>query len=169
MVKIKTGIKGFDKLVKGGFNKGHVVLITGSPGTGKSIFGMQYLYNGATKFKQKGLYISFEEKEDSIINQAIQFGWDFKKLIKSRKIEIITISPNEINDNVMKDILRMAKQGKYERIVIDSLTTLSINTPTTFSRVSEQSKKLDEKQIIKSRTTAIADTLWCSHLALWVT
>ncbi len=149
MVKIKTGIPGFDKLVKGGLNKGQVVLITGSPGTGKSIFGMQYLYNGATKYKQKGLYVSFEEKEDSIINQSKQFGWDIKKLIKSGKIEIITVSPDEINENVMKDILNMAKKGKFQRIVFDSLTTLSINTPTTFTRVSELNPFVIEKFIYK--------------------
>jgi len=62
-VGCKTGIKGFDELVQGGFPEGSSTLITGSPGTGKSIFGLQYIYNGAVKYKERGLYLTFEQRK----------------------------------------------------------------------------------------------------------
>ncbi|HLC65734.1 MAG TPA: ATPase domain-containing protein [Candidatus Nanoarchaeia archaeon] len=77
MKRIKTGIKGFDELVQGGFPEGSSTLITGSPGTGKSIFGLQYIYNGAIKYKERGLYLTFEQRKTDMMNQAVQFGWDF--------------------------------------------------------------------------------------------
>ena len=63
--RIETGIIGFDGLIKGGFPIASTVLLTGSPGTGKTIFGLQYLYNGALKFREKGLYVTFEQTEDA--------------------------------------------------------------------------------------------------------
>lgn len=67
--RVKTGIEGFDQLVQGGFPRGSTVLLCGSPGTGKTIFGLEYLFNGASKFKEKGLYVTFDQSEDSLKNR----------------------------------------------------------------------------------------------------
>ncbi|MBS3065685.1 hypothetical protein J4229_01425 [Candidatus Pacearchaeota archaeon] len=80
--RIPTGIKGFDELVQGGFPRNSSVLICGGPGTGKTIFGMEYIINGATKYKEKGLYITFEQRAESLRGQALQFGWNISKLEK---------------------------------------------------------------------------------------
>lgn len=133
MDKIKTGIKGFDKLVDGGFPKGGNVLLSGTPGTGKTIFGLQFLYNGATLFNEKGLYITFEEKTDNIKKQAKQFGWDFDDLKKKNKVRILEISPKHIKYSTVEDILKIIKQEGYARLVIDSLSALAINTPMAFN------------------------------------
>ncbi|MFH1442772.1 MAG: ATPase domain-containing protein, partial [Candidatus Micrarchaeota archaeon] len=60
--RVPTGIPGLDELIEGGFEKGSVILVVGDTGTGKSTFAMQYLYNGATKYKEPGVYLTFEEK-----------------------------------------------------------------------------------------------------------
>jgi len=137
MERVKTGIKGFDNLLEGGFPRGKIVLLSGTPGTCKTIFALQYLYNGATEFNEKGIYVSFEERDSSLKNQAKQFGWDFDRLEKTGMVKIISISPKEIKESTASEILKIAGQNKIKRLVIDSLSALSINTPTTFSKVSD--------------------------------
>lgn len=137
MDRVKTGIKGFDKLLKGGFPKGKIILLSGTPGTCKTIFALQYLYNGAVQFNEKGLYVSFEERSESLKNQASQFGWNFDKLEKEKKINIISMPAKSIKETTASEIINMAKKNSVRRLVIDSLSALSINTPTTYSKVTD--------------------------------
>ena len=71
--RVATGIKGFDELIEGGFPKGSSILITGPPGSGKSIFSMQYLYNGAMN-GENGIYVYMDSPIDFLKEQARQFG-----------------------------------------------------------------------------------------------
>ncbi len=137
MEKTKTGIKGFDELVQGGFPRGKTILLSGTPGTGKTIFALQYLYNGAVKFNEKGLYVTFEEKIEDLKNQAKQFGWDFDKLEKQRKVKIIHIPSTDLSKNTVDDIIRIAQKSDVTRLIIDSLSTLSINTPIVSTNVTD--------------------------------
>jgi len=61
--RIKTGIPGLDELVGGGLPAGSCNLISGGPGTGKTIFGLQYLFNGAEN-DEAGMYLSFDRDSD---------------------------------------------------------------------------------------------------------
>lgn len=133
MEKTQTGIKGFDKLVEGGFPKGAVILLSGTPATGKTIFALEYLFNGATKFNENGLYVTFEEKTENLKNQAMQFGWDLQKLEKEGKIKLLYIPSTEISKNTLKELLDSVRKNNFERLVIDSLSTLAINTPIIHS------------------------------------
>lgn len=137
MDRVKTGIKGFDKLIEGGFPRGKIILLSGTPGTSKTIFALQFLYNGATQFNENGLYVSFEEREKNLKSQASQFGWDFDKLEKANKVNILSIPANSIKETTAFEIISMAKKNSVKRLIIDSLSTLSINTPTTYSKVND--------------------------------
>ena len=128
-MRCKTGIEGFDKLIEDGFEEGAAILFTGSPGTGKSIFAMEFIYNGAAKFKEKGLYVTFEQRAEEIKEQAKQFGWDFDKLEKQGTAKIIAIPVREITQQTAGSIIAMCKKEKVRRLVIDSLSTLAINAP----------------------------------------
>jgi len=127
--RIPTGITGLDKLIEGGFVPGSANLISGSPGTGKSIFGMQYIHTGATKFKERGLYISFEQRIPEIYDQAKRFGWDFASLEKRGLVKFIFIDMTQRvldeNETYIGLLQRYAKHFKPKRIVIDSLVPLS--------------------------------------------
>jgi len=128
----KTGIPGFDPLVSGGLPKNMIVLLSGTPGTGKTIFGLQYIYAGATKFNEKGLYVTFEEGASALKQQAKMFGWDFDALEKKGMARILTVPASKIKETTAKDLLRTIADGGYNRLVVDSITALAINTPTTF-------------------------------------
>lgn len=118
--RIKTGINGLDELIQGGFPKGHCILLSGAPGTGKTIFGMQYIHEGAKK-GENGLYVTFTEDVDDMLLQASVFGWDIQKLIKKDRFKLLHLDIEKFD---MKDIIKEVKKGKYQRLVIDSLSAI---------------------------------------------
>lgn len=129
MTRCKTGIKGFDELIQGGFPINSTILYTGTPGTGKTIFGLEFLYNGCTQFGEKGLYVTFEESKEQIIQQGKQFGWDLEDIEKKKMLKIISIPAREISKKTSQIIIDLCNNEKIKRLVVDSLSTLSINAP----------------------------------------
>ena len=127
--RVSTGIPGFDELVEGGFPNRASILICGGPGTGKTIFCMEYLVNGALKMNENGLYVSFEQRKEAIFDQASQFGWDLGSLEKSGKLYVMSIPVNKITKKTMSEIQKFVKEKKIKRLVVDSLSTLVINAP----------------------------------------
>ncbi|MHB1309302.1 MAG: ATPase domain-containing protein, partial [Limisphaerales bacterium] len=61
--KCPTGIKGFDQITEGGLPKNRITLISGSAGSGKTLFGLDFLIKGAIHYNEPGVCISFEETE----------------------------------------------------------------------------------------------------------
>jgi KaiC/GvpD/RAD55 family RecA-like ATPase len=90
---------------------------------------MQYLISGATKFNEKGLYVTFEQRADALKGQASQFGWDIEGLEKSGKIKIMAVSIEKLTKDTIKEIQNIVKKEGITRLVIDSLSTLVINAP----------------------------------------
>jgi circadian clock protein KaiC len=80
--KVKTRIAGLDELLDGGFPKGRVISIIGSPGTGKTILSTQFIMNGILDYGENGLYISLDERKQHYIEEMGSFGWDLEKLEK---------------------------------------------------------------------------------------
>ena len=78
--RTQTGIEGLDRLVEGGFPQGSMIVLAGSPGSGKTIAAAQYLHHGATKLGEKGVYISFGERKEVFFENIERFGLDFKEL-----------------------------------------------------------------------------------------
>ena len=115
--KSKTYIEGFDKLIEGGFNYGSSVLISGTPGTGKTIFSLEYLYNGASKESEVGIYFSFKEKRKSLVEQAKQFNFDIEKFEKKQLLKLISIGSNDISENTVRDIIEIIESTKAKRVL----------------------------------------------------
>ncbi len=127
--RVPIGIKGFDELVGGGVPKNSSILICGGPGSGKTIFSLEYLVRGTKNFNQKCLYVTFEQTADDLREQAKQFGWNLKKLEKEGKLEIMAFSIEDLSQETIKNIQKKVKKEKIKRLVIDSLSTLVINAP----------------------------------------
>lgn len=73
-INIKSGIPGFDAIVSGGMKKGRTVVLSGPPGSGKTTFGLQFLYSGASDFDESGVYLSLSQGIDEIKNDSKSFG-----------------------------------------------------------------------------------------------
>ena len=117
----KTGIGELDTLTGGGIPGGSKLLLIGGPGTGKTIFGMQYLWNGATKFKERGMYLSFEMNLNQLDQTASNFNWDFSKI--EDKVKLCRYSlEGQLHADALSDMIQKVKEFKPKRIVFDSLT-----------------------------------------------
>jgi len=125
MERIVSGINGLDKLVGGGIPKGHSILVCGTPGTGKTIFGLQFLYKGAKNFNENGLYISIEENPQKLKNYAKEFGWkDIDKMEKERKLEFLRIEPTQRKFDIVDTVKEKVEAINAKRLVIDSLSAI---------------------------------------------
>lgn len=130
MDRVPTGVKGFDYLIQGGFPKGSAILLSGSPGTGKTIFGLEYIYRGANDFGEKGMFISFEQSPDDIREQSRQMGFEnIERLENEGLITFACMTANLVDKHTAMDIFEEIKERKAERVVVDSLSALSINAP----------------------------------------
>ncbi len=125
MDRIKTGIKGLDEMLSGGFLSQTANLVEGAPGTGKSTLGMQFIYNGITQFDEPGLILTFEEFPQQYYHDAEGFGWNFRGLEQADKLRVIMTSP-EVGkadlERVEGRIAAMAREVGAKRILVDSLS-----------------------------------------------
>jgi len=119
--RVPTGIPGFDERVGGGFPENFVILLAGTPGTGKSIISLEYIYNGATKFNENGVYITLEQTPEDLKKQALQFGWDFDALEREGKIVIEGIEELGVEATIKK-IRGIVEKTNAKRLVVDSLS-----------------------------------------------
>ena len=87
--RVATGIPGLDALVEGGFPRARSILVSGSCGTGKSIFGMQYLYHGLVDYEEPGVFVTFDEMPSKIREDMLKFGWNLKELEKNDLLAIL--------------------------------------------------------------------------------
>ena len=143
MERIKTGIQGFDSLIEGGIPRGRTMLVSGATGTGKTIFSMQFLYNGALKFDEPGVYVTLDERPALIREDCLRFGWDLKKLESENKINLVDGSIAKIGmpsdeefslpttgfdlDKLLLETIRTIKRINAKRVVIDSIPALGFN------------------------------------------
>jgi circadian clock protein KaiC len=86
--RVSTGIAGLDRLLDGGFPKGRSVLVTGEPGTGKTIMALQFLADGLDH-GEKCVYVAADEGPLEIIEQAVSIGWDFEKFVEQKQLAIL--------------------------------------------------------------------------------
>jgi circadian clock protein KaiC len=125
--RTQTGIKGLDGLVEGGFPQGSMIVLAGSPGSGKTIAAAQYLYHGAKKLGEEGVYISFGERKEFFYENMERFGLDFEELEKSGRfqfLDLMTTSNAAVSDT-LELALDEVRRMKAQRLVLDSFSALA--------------------------------------------
>jgi KaiC domain protein len=155
--KVKTGIPGFDELLFGGIPKRNIVLLSGGPGTGKSIFGQQYLYYGLQQ-GEPGVLVALEEHPVQVRRNMSHFGWEVRKYEEGGQFAIVDAFTGGIGEAAKRekyvvssiddvgeliDVVRAAiKDVKAERAVIDSVSTLYITKPSVARSILMQLKRV---------------------------
>ena len=174
MDKISSGITGFDELTDGGFNKSTVTVLGGTPGTGKTIFGLQFLVNGAKK-GEKGIYIALEERIEDVHEFTESFGWDLISLAKDDMITLHQYKISSLEEKMSlaqykkaeppttKDIFYALKQeldsNKYARAVIDSVSLLKLAGDSEKETRAELASLLRHLKLKKLTVVLIAERL----------
>jgi circadian clock protein KaiC len=86
--KSPTFIPGLDEVLEGGLPTNRTTMISGGPGSGKTLFGMEFLYRGALA-GEPGIFVSFEEPLDQLRENAATLGWDLAALERENKLFIM--------------------------------------------------------------------------------
>lgn len=128
VTRVSTGIPGLNKLIEGGFKKNSINLIAGEPGSGKTIFGIQFLLEGCRN-GESGIYITFEEKKDKLYEDVSTFGWDLEKYEKQGLFRYLEYTPEQVKKVLIEGggiIDSIIEKIKAKRIVIDSITSFAL-------------------------------------------
>lgn len=133
LTKVPSGINGFDVIAHGGIPRGRTTLVSGTSGSGKTVFSAQFIYSGIVNFRESGIFVTFEERPIDIIRNTIGFGWELEKLQKQNKWAFVDASPDE-SDKVeighydlgafLARIEYAIKKVKAKRVAIDSVSSL---------------------------------------------
>ena len=91
--KVPTGIEGFDEITNGGLPRGRTTLLSGGPGSGKTIFALQFLMQGAAKHKERGIFVAFEETAERLATNAASFGWNLDEMCRKKDLCFIDAQP----------------------------------------------------------------------------
>ncbi|WXG47350.1 MAG: ATPase domain-containing protein [Candidatus Atabeyarchaeum deiterrae] len=145
--RIKSGIDGLDEVLCGGIPFGSQVLVAGEPGSGKTTFGMQFLYKGASMYNEPGVYVTFEEPPHAVFQNMAQFKWDLGRIMGEDKLRFIDASisyplnlskqvptrvkPFDLSEYLMEDFYgdleTAVKEIGAKRIVIDPITVIGLH------------------------------------------
>jgi len=126
--KATTGIKGFDEITGGGLPHGRTTLLEGGPGSGKTIFALQFLVCGARTCKEPGIFVAFEECSTRIVANAEGFGWKLAEL-QRKKLFFVDAQPEpdliqsgnfDLSGMLAALDVQIKKMGA-QRIVFDAL------------------------------------------------
>jgi circadian clock protein KaiC len=132
VVKVATGIDGFDEITGGGLPQGRPTLVCGGPGCGKTLFALQFLVHGAAH-GENGVFVTFEETEEDLLKNAASLGYDVPGLIERKKLalEYVRVERSEIEETGEYDLeglfIRLdhaLRTVRARRIVLDTIESL---------------------------------------------
>jgi circadian clock protein KaiC len=124
---IRTGISGVDALLMGGIPRTNVILVEGTTGSGKTLFGVEFIYQGITQFNEPGIIVVFEVSPDKLIRDAATLGWDLAGLQAQKKLQIVFTSPQVLDQELRSAdslLLETAVEIGARRIFIDGIGLL---------------------------------------------
>ncbi len=133
LAKCPTGVRGLDEITSGGLPKGRPTLVCGSAGSGKTLIGMQFLVEGALKYNEPGVFMSFEETAEELTQNVRSLGFDLDDLAAKKKIfvDYVHVDRSEIEETGEYDLeglfIRLDNAIRTvgaKRVVLDTAETL---------------------------------------------
>jgi len=158
--KALTGIAGFDEITAGGLPQGRTTLLVGGPGSGKTIFGVQFLKYGAEACEQRGIFVAFEESPHRLIDNFKSFGWNLTELQDSKLFfldaqptpDLIQGGPFDLSGMLAALSSKIKKMGAV-RIVFDALDIVLALLPDAAARRLEMNRL--HQWLLKHELTAL--------------
>jgi len=131
--KCLTGIKGFDEITEGGLPRNRITLLCGTTGTGKTLLGVDFLISGANKYKETGVFMSFEETVDELYKDVASLNLNLQALVAEKKIvlDCVVLERKDIQEagefNLEGLFVRLEHaidSINAKRVVLDSIESL---------------------------------------------
>lgn len=133
LAKCPTGIRGLDDITGGGLPRGRSTLVCGGAGSGKTLLAMEFIVRGIRDYDEPGVFVSFEEDRDELVQNVASLGFDIQTLIQDNQLAInhIRIERAEIEeageydlDGLFLRIGHKVQQVGAKRVAVDSLEAL---------------------------------------------
>jgi circadian clock protein KaiC len=124
---IKTGIRGLDSVLLGGIPRTNVILVQGVTGSGKTLMGLEFIYQGIVQYNEPGLIVVFETSPDKLIRDAAEFGRNLDEMQQQKKLQIIFTSPQVFDQELRSTdslLLETASEMGAKRIFVDGVGLL---------------------------------------------
>lgn len=120
---IKTGIHGLDQVLKGGLRRNSSILVTGAPGTGKTIIALQFIYYGAKDYGENGIFITTEENLNDTREFAKNLDMDFMSMESKGKILFVQKPIATLRGGIssIKGLMEIIRKNNIRRVALDSL------------------------------------------------
>ncbi|MDQ1538039.1 MAG: circadian clock protein KaiC [Actinomycetota bacterium] len=130
--KSPTGIRGFDEITGGGLPAGRPSLVCGPPGAGKSLFALQFLVNGATRFDEPGVFLTFEESRADVLADVGSLRFDLDRLESDGKllVDALVLEPQVVDtgefdlEALMVRLAFAVEKFGAKRVAIDNVEAL---------------------------------------------
>jgi circadian clock protein KaiC len=162
--RVSTGMPQVDALLGGGLLDGSVTLISGSPGTGKSTFGLQFALEAA-RLKERALYITLEEGPTQLVQGAEALGLPLSAAVEAGWVELLYLPRGHLHAarflSVVEDQIHASKPT---RVVLDSASDIEV-----LGLVSEQLRQLLYALVIRLRTLGVTSLFTLEARSLFVT
>ena len=168
LIKVPTGIPGFDVFSEGGLPEGRTTLISGTAGSGKTIFASQFLASGIEQ-GQNGVFVTFEESPQMLRKNVRGFGWNIQQWETEGKWSFVDASPLDRNiplvsgeydlDPLISRLKYAIKQVNAKRVAVDSLGTIFSYVPDTgqvrsvLFRLAQVLRELEVTAVLTSERT----------------
>ena len=134
-----TGINGFDQVALGGLPAGRSTLVTGSTGSGKTVFAVEFLARGVTQFDDPAVFVTFEETPADIRRNSATLGfaieqweaadkWAFVDASESIAEEAVVVGTYDFGALAAR-IDHAVRQVGAKRVSIDSLDAIFTRYP----------------------------------------
>jgi len=131
--KAPTGIQGLDDITHGGLPKGRPTLVSGGPGSGKTLLGISFLVEGARRFDEPGVLLTFEENAEELAQDVRSLGYDLDELCAEKKllVDYVHVDRAEIEETGEYDLEGLFVRLEHaineigaKRVVLDTIETL---------------------------------------------
>ncbi len=124
--RVSSGISELDKILGGGYYEGSLILVCGNPGTGKTIFSTQFLFEGTKDHGERRMYVSFAEGAEHYYRNMAPLGLDMKSLADKGQFKflgLLSMRPKAMQESLNLIFQEVAK-FKPQRLVIDSISAV---------------------------------------------
>jgi circadian clock protein KaiC len=131
--KVPTGMEGFDDVTAGGLPVGRITLLLGLAGSGKTVFGLEFLSRGVRQYDEPGVLISFEETEEDLVANSASLGFNLRELVSGGKLVLdhVYINPGDFIEagkydlsGLLARIGHAADSIGAKRVVLDAIPAL---------------------------------------------